>query len=348
MTPPKSDPTIIVAARQAGSAHAFAPVIRALSMRGYCVAPLAFEAATGAWIADDIPYQAITEWAEAQHILDALESPIFLLTGTSRSPVEDERLWDWARRHGVPSLAFVDHWVNYWERFSSSPRIRFDCLPDRIAVIDTLAARRMVEAGCPKECLIVTGHPGFDALVQYCGQRDWALRQSLMPADCDGLILFVSEPHSVTYGNAIHQVLGYTEHEALDLLVQCLQTVGRDTGQRWCVLVKPHPVESPNAWPQRLEAYVGLSHVLCRMIQHGRVELALAADLVVGMTSLLLYEAWLCGRPVLSVQPRARMTSDLVDGHSIPVVRNDAELTSALMTGWRDEPLSAIPSAFGG
>jgi glycosyltransferase involved in cell wall biosynthesis len=61
------------------------------------------------------------------------------------------------------------------------------------------------------------------------------------------------------------------------------------------------------------------------------LDLAANAVLVVGMTSLLLYEAAIIGVPVLSYQPNRNLVSDVTDGRpGIFVVTKPDELDDAI------------------
>ena len=72
---------------------------------------------------------------------------------------DDGAYWRWAREREIPSLAYVDSWVNYAERFGG-----FRHLPDEIAVIDEPAREGLVSLGAPPDRVHLVGNPAFDAL----------------------------------------------------------------------------------------------------------------------------------------------------------------------------------------
>ena len=134
------------------------------------------------------------------------ERPDALLTGTSMQPEDDAAWWEAARRVGTPSLALLDHWCNYSERFSASAP--FDCMPDVIGVMDDAGARELIDAGCSETRVWVTGQPHFDEFAHSPESRDReSVRRELGVPPDGALMVFASEPQERFYGNA----LGYTE-----------------------------------------------------------------------------------------------------------------------------------------
>jgi len=311
-------PTVIIIGRQSGTANAFAPVINALREQGINLATLAFSHAYDAWKRNGINAVKIESYEDAVIILDSILDPCFMLTGTSHFAREDSYFWDWAHRRVLPNLAFVDHWVSYWQRFSTGlpGSARFDVLPERIAVIDELAATRMIEAGCPPHLILITGHPAFDILPCLQGITDHGLRAKLIPSNCSYLILFVSEPHSRMYASQVRSTLSYTERDALTLTLTALERIGEESQERFCLVVKPHPLEEPDRINCVLKAHKTLRYVTSLIADGPRDALVEASDVIVGGTSMLLYEASLMGRPVISVQPNRIKESDLVDYHN--------------------------------
>jgi len=304
--------TIVVIARQPGSAAALAPVVLALRKEaGVSCLVLGLDHAPQSWAISGIVAQAVASFTEALPYLAAVQ-PAMLLTGTSFDAVGDGQFWNWAREQGIPSIAFVDHWTNYRQRFSSTPARPFDCLPERVAVIDSLMANRLIEAGCPEKHIIVTGHPGWDCLIQRRSHHATELCRKL--AGDSILVLFASEPLARFYGSkGSCNGFGYTERDALTLLINALETIADNQGEAYTVAVKPHPLEDSVAFTDLLTAASGRVRVV--LVKGDRIELVTAAKVVTGMSSLLLYEAALMGQPVVALQPERIGPSDLVDYH---------------------------------
>ncbi len=313
---------LAIAMRQAGTANAFVPLIRHLAGR------------RGDGAVDLYAYPPARPILERAGLaatpVDAFappaRTPSLLLTGTSLSPEDDGRWWGWAAANGVPSIGFVDQWVNYWQRFTV--RARFDTLPDRVAVVDAVARDALAALGCPAGRLVVAGSPAFDRLSAIDAKAARALRAALAPADDQRLLLFVCEPPTPPLDAAGFRALhGFAEPDVLDLLGRLLPAVAARRGLRLHVAVKPHPIQIAAAAPPRLPA--GDDRVAWRIADDDAPTLAAAADLVVGMRSMLLMEAALLGRPVVSLQPGRTADSDLTDGREGIAVATDAAAAAA-------------------
>lgn len=306
---------VAVVARQAGSANALAPVIRFLrESAGAEVAVFGFQPAYDCFLRLGMSPQLVEP---SDDVLGPFlpERPDGLLTGTSLNAGEDGRIWTRAQQLGVPSLALLDHWCHYWERFTAPGQGRFNRLPDKIAVMDQAAFMAMVKAGCPRERLAVTGHPALDELTE----REWPLDRTALAEvglpDGNRTILFVSEPQSKDYGMGPDSpnYLGYTEELVLDALLAEVESLTGTGNLPTSLIIRPHPTETGEVLEGVLERH---RRVPAKIIRGGSPRpLVSTADAVVGMTSILLMEAALMGRPVASFRPNNRVSCDLVDLH---------------------------------
>ena len=310
--------SVTLVARQAGSAHALAPVAHELTGRGLRLQLLAFDPAAGLLEQHGLGAQ-LQRITTADQGLTALEQrpPALLVSGTSEHAEQDARLWRWARQRGIPQLAFFDSWVNYWQRFTAPGGPRFGLLPQQVAVTDEACARRLVEEGCPQEALVITGNPALDCW----SELDWAAGRRLhgrllRPGELL-LALFAVEPLAAFYSAdpADPAYLGYTEHDALGWAITGLAQLARRCRTGAAMLVLPHPRQQDAEVQAMADAARPADRVRVVVHRRDRRELVTAADLVLGMTSSLLYEATLAGRPVVSLQPNRKQGNDLTDLH---------------------------------
>lgn len=278
-------------ARQAGSAAAFIPLIQELSAQNSHIylTLFALEQAAPIWLNAGLNPHLVINFADAQKDLIAA-NPQILITGTSFAAAEDCQFWRWARQAGIPALAFIDHWTNYPQRFSSAPDAPFDCVADWLAVIDHRMYQGLCAAGAPKARIIILGHPGWDQLSEWRGRSNPRLKKQLAGERI--LILFISEPIADFYGAS----WGYSEIDALFLLRNALAALDR----QYTIVVKPHP-------RQNLQSIVLpddiIDSVQIRISTADKIELLTAADVITGINSMLLHEATLIGRPVISLRP---------------------------------------------
>jgi hypothetical protein len=291
-------------------------VIRALRRAaGYTVQALAYGVARTTWREKGIDFQELNEATTADDAAALLKrmGAGLVLFGTSVNGIDlEKRFLKAARRLGTPTLAVLDFWSNYLPRFADEQG-RLGELPDAIAVMDDHACADMERQGFPRERLIVTGQPAFDELAALgkaaTPQQRAATREVLVIDPDERLVVFASQPLTALYGadpsNPVY--LGYTEQTVLALLARCLERIACRAGQRMVLWVRPHPRENPAELQPFASARVRA--VVSRQ-GDGR-ELALAADLVTGMTSVFLVEACLLGCPVLSLQPGLRAADPL-------------------------------------
>jgi hypothetical protein len=214
-----------------------------------------------------------------------------------------------ARRAGaclIPTIHVLDNWTSY------ALRLRMDGLPpfvpDAYTVIDDLALREAEEDGVDGSVLCVTGQPALASLREE--YRAWGngvpgdMADRGAPRSGTLVIAFVSEPVTHDQGAmpASPGYRGYTEKEVLSLFCQTMQPYA----DRVKITVLPHPREDREELSRHWESARGLLEGGIVSVERGRHAI-FEADAVVGMASLLLYEAWLLGKPVMSLQPGLRV-----------------------------------------
>jgi hypothetical protein len=313
---PVEDGAVVLVARQAGTATAFIPVAAALAGR---VSLFAYGVAQRLWSEAGIDATPIEEFGEAGELLRGAR-PSLILTGTSDDVADDAAWWRWAGASDVRSVAFVDQWVNYWQRFTSKgSEPRFDCMPDVVAVIDELARSRMVEHGCPPDRIVITGTPALDLLVDYPRSSIEQSRRRLLADHPDGrLVVFAGDTESTALVMAV-AALG-----------DALAALAADGHGSFHLAMRPHPRQvevGMTVMPPA--AHGGL--VSTSVETADRLGAVLAADVLVGVASMLLYESSSAGIPTISIAFDGQEPADVV--RAMPeneVVRNQGELVAAL------------------
>jgi hypothetical protein len=236
-----------------------------------------------------------------------------LLSATSDNGVNLEKpFFAAARQLGIPSLAVLDHWMNYRLRFANE-KGELLYTPDRIAIMDEQARQEMIAEGLDADRLVVTGQPAFDELAAFRQaatlEHRENIRQLLGVVPAERMVLFASEPISTMCGTEPSQPLypGYTEQSVLGALVTALQRIARRRAEGIVLVVRPHPLEKLESLPHSIDGPL-------RLVLDGRGkgrDVVRAADLVTGMTTVLLVEACLLGCVVLSLQPGLRLADAL-------------------------------------
>jgi hypothetical protein len=299
---------LIVAARDAGGAAAVAPVARsAIDVAGFAVEVFARGKAVAMFEHAGLPVYALDAVGSAPERLEALvgrPDVCAVVTGTSLRQDYEAALWAGAARVGVPSVAVLDHWCNYGERFTD--RAPFDSLPDAIGVMDEAAREAMVAAGAPADRLRVTGQPYFDDLASRAGDLDTITLRAELGVDADRpIVVFASEPQRKYFGAG----LGYDEESSLMAVADAVSRICPDA----LLCVKLHPLEPDDAHAERAHD-LPLDVRVIRAWPSTR--LILAANVVCGMTSVFLLEAAVLGRPALSIRPGGDADDHFLAHHS--------------------------------
>ena len=214
-----------------------------------------------------------------------------LLCGTSW---QSELEWygiELARTKGKKSIAFLDHWVNYRERFI---RNGIEHLPDEIWVGDSYA-QIIAEKTFPELQITFVENPSFSDIYDEIS----IFKRNVRPSSSGLTVLFVSdnlaESMMKQYGNERHW--GYTDNDTLEYFLQHLDILNEAVNK---IIIRPHPSESVNnyKWVESTKSFsveIGGEKTLLE-------EIALS-DVVVGAESMAMVIAVIAGKRVISCIP---------------------------------------------
>ncbi|MEI7430748.1 MAG: hypothetical protein WCL27_09855 [Betaproteobacteria bacterium] len=228
---------------------------------------------------------------DLQPSLSAIQEADWLLCGTSwQSELEWEAI-DIARRLGKRSVAFLDHWVNYRERFVREGERH---LPDELWVGD-VQAEIMAHNLFPETTICLIENPYFSDL-----KRELTDLSSSREISKENLkILYVCEPireHALReHGNERHW--GYTEEEALEYFLENIEILGESVGR---IVIRPHPSEPSGKYDwagktNKLPIFRGGAKPLFEEVAE--------SDVVVGCESMAMVVGLLAGCRVISCIP---------------------------------------------
>ncbi len=239
-----------------------------------------------------------------------------LLVGTSEDrDCFAHQLTDVARRLDLPSIGLVDMTVNAACRFRGRTDSPLRFLPSWLAVPDATCRDAYVALGVPSDRIAVCGHPHYDAVrarrKSLLGQDRDALRQKIFPdaPPARPIWLFLAEgvdrlnPH-LSYRSAEYTLNGRgdSDFRACIVLEELLDAAANIAPRPWVVL-RPHPKSD-------LADFAPIEMELGGVNRGGDpLEAVWAADLVIGMTTMLLLETLLLHRPHFSIIPRPMETA---------------------------------------
>lgn len=323
--------SVVAVCGDPGGANAVAPILKLLEHQPrVTVRALAYNEASSLWAEQGIPVQALPSEVSREAIISILseDSVGLLLTGTSMNSVELEKQFIAASHEvGLPSLAVLDFWSNYRSRFSDSNG-NLVYLPDRIAIMDNDARNEMVKEGIDSSLLVVTGQPAFDDLRSFyeafTTERRLFIREELGLGGDDLVVLFASQPLADLCGTdpSNPRYPGYDERKVLTSLIAALEKIMARVGRPITLVIRPHPRESLHTFSEYGSDSVRIS-ISNKSL--GR-DVAMAVDLVTGMSTNLLLEACYLGCIVVSLQPGLCLPDVLPSnrsGLSRPVYRDE-------------------------
>jgi len=223
---------------------------------------------------------------------DAIGQSASVICGTSWQSDLEVRAIKAARAASKPSTAFLDHWVNYRERFVRSGET---ALPDKIWVGDDIAQAHARDL-FPNLPVRLVANPYW---------ADIRLELAALPArvDADGglTVLYVCEPirdHArMQFGDERHW--GYVEEDALRFFLDNIAALGQPVA---AIRIRPHPSEPAGKYHWAAEEFqLPIEHAGGRPL----VQEIADSDVVVGCESMAMVVGLLAGKRVVSSIPPA-------------------------------------------
>lgn len=286
-----------------GGAEALIPVIGLLEEHEYDVCVLTYGHAVERFRKNGIAFSEIhPDERDARQLLHDF-APDYVITSATSLPSKDmmeKYLWDAAREAGIGTLAFIDQWQNYSMRFSGihiHERLRY--LPDLINCINKIGRREMIEEGFPEDRLISFGHPYLAGIAaRYASlSADTAISVlGITSSDFrrEETLVFVSEPLFENFANS----RGYNQYDVLNYFLKNVLRFHQEAR----VVIKLHPKDDPEKFRSVLDRFREIEiHIVRNELTS--LECLTLSDRIFGMTSIMLIEAFIFGKTVVSLQP---------------------------------------------
>jgi hypothetical protein len=244
------------------------------------------------WIAADQPkpllpvmagpaaalWRARFETTAAMSLERTITDAAAVLSGTGWGSDLEHRARKLARARGVRSVAVIDHWVNYRERFVRNGE---EVLPDQIWVTDEYAL-----------ALARVEFPDLAVVLKANLYLEEQLAKAPPLAEQDRDVLFVAEPVLADWGTSAPG-----EFQALDYFLSRREDIGVPLDAR--IRVRPHPSDPPGK-------YDAVANSRANVTIDRSEDLATAlggARWVVGCESYALVVALHAGRQAISALP---------------------------------------------
>jgi len=226
-------------------------------------------------------------------LAEAVEQSNWLLCGTSWASDFERNAIKTARHAGKKVVTYLDHWVNYRERFQDGGGSC--CYPDEIWVGDHYAYELGVKL-FPDVPIRLQANP----YVENLKQRFKVAHLSINSHASDGTtVLYVCEPikeHALQQ-HGDERYWGYTEDDALSYFFEHFNLLGVEASK---IRIRLHPSEPVGKYDWVLNN--GTQRVTISK-EPDLLQDILASDVVAGCTSMAMYVAVLAKKRVVSVIP---------------------------------------------
>lgn len=209
---------------------------------------------------------------------EAVDRAAAVLTGTGWASEQEHKARKLAKSRGLRTVAVIDHWVNYRERFV---RGGVEMMPNEIWVTDDYAA-----------ALARSEFPDIPVHVKANLYLEEQLAKVSSPAKTDQEVLFVAEPVRSDWGRD-----SPGEFQALDYLMERRSEAGipEDAALR----IRAHPSDPPDKYDAWITSHPGV-----RLDRSDDLASALnRARWVAGCESYALVVGLHAGRQVISALP---------------------------------------------
>jgi len=342
--------TLLVFVEDPGAANAVIGLPARLAARGVATrvvvtgAATTFLTANGAVFEtlapDDTPASLIDRTCPDAVFIGTAENPDTLALGLVRE----------AKLRGLPSVGFVDAVSCVDHRFRGRTEDPLASCPDHVLVCDGETRDAFVYLGVAPGQIEVCGYPQFDALLARAGklaeEDRSALRRRVFPAlpyhayEARPVVVFCGERSTGGFGDAAFDAQfrrsndytlegrGATNSRTEIVAEELLDALGTLPDRPFSVL-RYHPKNRAEDFGVLNEEFDALS------IGGAPLEVIYAADLVVGMSSMILLEASLVGSPTLSIvtRPAEREWLPYLARDATPTV-NTRDALRSFLEGW--------------
>jgi len=245
-------------------------------------------------------------------------APDLIFTATSMGLSLDKKVLGWAKLNKVKSISIIDFWSNYRIRFSAPGIDDLEYLPDAICVIDEYMKKRMISDGFKKEKLFITGNPFFDALKKKKKERE-------------KYILFASQPFSEApaKNTKFADVSAFNEVDIFSDVIKILE----GAGNKLPIFISFHPREKKR---DKFNKIVSRSKLKIEIAKKDTADMFGGAKMIIGINTMILFQAALAGKYVISFQPSIKKERD-------PLISNHLKLSSPAYS--YDELLKLLKNA---
>lgn len=229
------------------------------------------------------------------------ESPEIIFTGTSLPGKFEVNILRYAIGNKINCFSFIDHWVNFKERFTSDGELY---LPNKIFVIDQRAIDLAIAEGVPREKLFLFKSPYQEWLKNWNPNQGRAELLAMLGLGADiRFILYAPEPIQ-KYG--LSSKYGFDEFQILEEIIAVFQANLHAGGRipNTMLVYKVHPNCSIEETNFLLSSMSLLDFPILKLTDLDFNSLAFYSSGVLGFFSNSIVEASILGVPTFRLLHR--------------------------------------------
>ncbi|MCK5541093.1 MAG: hypothetical protein KAI40_00255 [Desulfobacterales bacterium] len=299
--------TILLFAEDPGAVNFIAPIFFELSFLGFPSFIISSGTATEYLESLGIKATVVSDNTDADEIINKI-NPDLYITGTSENRNSlGLLLIDSCRKANIISIGVVDAFMNAQLRFCGTGNDPLRYVSDYLFLPDDITKDEYKNIGFPEDKSFVCGHPNYDYVRQKAIELDKKnrinMRRKLFPLaeEESKIIAFAAEisdgldsdyfKYSKDYSL---KGRGHTKNRTNIVIEEFLDAVKSFSSDLFIVL-RLHPKNNNEEFSDYYKEFDQIS------IKESAYEIIFFSDYVIGMTSMLMTEALIMGKPTFSI-----------------------------------------------
>ena len=228
--------------------------------------------------------------------------PTYIFLGTSLNEYEH----NWRKlgvKHNIKVISFIDHWINYVERFSFNDELIFG---NEVWVVNEIAKKEAICAGVPEKLIVISGNPYYKKVKEFKPKVSKDLFFKSHGFDSfKKTILFISDDIKRSFPKNKNGdcKLGFDEYSVLKDVLISMHELEKDINfSDFQLVIKLHPKSEKNKFKKLISDFSNKSLNVYCIRDCDSLTVNYYSDFVLGMFSNMVIESILMKKKLLRIQ----------------------------------------------